>query len=142
MRYYCVIDTNVLVSALLKESSVPGEIVKLIRDDLIVPLLYDDILNEYSDVLFRNHFDFDIKKIKETIDLLFDKGVYITPTKSNEVFIDKDDAIFYEVVLTKRKEVESYLVTGNIKHFPTRYFVVTPREMLKIIEEDKKKTDN
>lgn len=33
-----------------------------------------------------------------------------------------------------RKEQNSYLMTSNIKHFPIRTFVVTPREMLDIIE--------
>ena len=30
---------------------------------------------------------------------------------------------------------DAYLVTGNIKHFPLRPFVVTPREMLTILEQ-------
>lgn len=40
---------------------------------------------------------------------------------------------FYEVVLEKRDE-EAYLVTGNTKHFPKESFVVTPRELLDILE--------
>ncbi len=38
-----------------------------------------------------------------------------------------------EVVMEKRKSDDAYLVTGNIKHFPEKHFVVTPREMLDII---------
>ena len=73
--------------------------------------------------------------------MLIKNGFYLIPTRSYENFIDKDDTVFYEVVLTKRNELQSYLVTGNIKHFPKHYFIVTPREMLEIIEEDKRKTD-
>ena len=40
---------------------------------------------------------------------------------------------FYAVLMEKRKEEEAYLVTGNIKHFPVKTYVVTPREMLDII---------
>lgn len=29
----------------------------------------------------------------------------------------------------------AYLVTGNIKHFPREPFIVTPRELLNILEE-------
>ena len=29
---------------------------------------------------------------------------------------------------------DAYLVTGNIKHFPDKPFVVTPREMIEILE--------
>ncbi len=46
---------------------------------------------------------------------------------------DPKDAVFYEVVMEKRKSNDAYLVTGNIKHFPEKHFVVTPREMFDII---------
>jgi hypothetical protein len=32
---------------------------------------------------------------------------------------------------------DSFLVTGNLKHFPKKPFVVTPAEMLQIIREMK-----
>ena len=34
--------------------------------------------------------------------------------------------------MEERKEEEAYLVTGNIKHFPDKPFIVTPRQMLDI----------
>jgi len=37
--------------------------------------------------------------------------------------------------MEKRKEDDAYLVTGNLKHFPVRTFIVTPREMLDILQE-------
>ena len=39
MKYYAVIDTNVLVSAAMKPESVPGQVVELVLDGVIVPLL-------------------------------------------------------------------------------------------------------
>lgn len=52
--------------------------------------------------------------------------------KSEEYFPDKDDIVFYEVTMS----VESaYLVTGNIKHFPKKSFVVTPSRMVEILQE-------
>ena len=36
--------------------------------------------------------------------------------------------------MTARKDKESYLVTGNSKHFPSKSFVITPREMIDLIE--------
>ena len=44
-----------------------------------------------------------------------------------------DDAIFYEVVMEARETTDAYLVTGNIKHFPVKPYVVTPKEMLDIL---------
>lgn len=51
--------------------------------------------------------------------------------KNNGV-ADMNDAPFYEVVLEKRDD-NAYLVTGNIKHFPKEPFIVTPRELLNIL---------
>ncbi len=47
--------------------------------------------------------------------------------------MDQDDLVFYEVVMEKRDE-DAYLITGNLRHFPIRTFIVTPAEMLKIME--------
>ena len=46
---------------------------------------------------------------------------------------DPKDRVFYEVVMEGRKTEEAYLVTGNIRHFPEKPYVVTPRQMLDII---------
>ncbi|MBQ9157285.1 MAG: hypothetical protein IJ137_10955 [Eubacterium sp.] len=47
---------------------------------------------------------------------------------------DPKDVVFYAVTMEARKADDAYLVTGNIKHFPLKPFVVTPREMLTILE--------
>ena len=44
-----------------------------------------------------------------------------------------DDLIFYEVAMGKRDD-DAYLVTGNQKHYPIRDFIVTPSEMMEIID--------
>ena len=43
-----------------------------------------------------------------------------------------DDLIFYEVAMEKRED--AYLVTGNQKHYPVREFIVTPTEMMRILD--------
>lgn len=45
---------------------------------------------------------------------------------------DMKDVPFYEVVLEKWDD-DAYLVTGNIKHFPKEPYIVTPRELLDIL---------
>jgi predicted nucleic acid-binding protein len=42
VKYFAVIDTNVLVSAALKWKSVPGSIIDLAFNDVIVPLVNKD----------------------------------------------------------------------------------------------------
>ncbi len=44
-----------------------------------------------------------------------------------------DDLIFYEVAMETRDD-DSYLVTGNQKHYPIKDFIVTPAEMIEIIK--------
>lgn len=55
--------------------------------------------------------------------------------KLDEILPDPKDVVFYEVVMEARKERDAYLVTGNRKHFPFKTFIVTPREMLDIINQ-------
>ena len=43
-----------------------------------------------------------------------------------------DDLVFYEVVMEKRED-DAYLITGNLRHFPVRDYIVTPAEMMGII---------
>ena len=39
------------------------------------------------------------------------------------------------VIVSALSQEDSYLVTGNIKHFPKKPFIVTPTEMVAIISE-------
>ncbi len=55
---------------------------------------------------------------------------------TGEVLPDKKDLPFYEVVVEKQEDA-AYLVTGNIKHFPKKSFIVTPKEFLSILNETK-----
>ena len=64
-------------------------------------------------------------------------GIEIFPQPTGEILTDMDDLIFYEVVMEKRDE-DAYLVTGNKKHYPIRNFIVTPVEMMEIIERGKR----
>lgn len=135
MQYYAVIDTNVLVSAMLKFSSVPGRIVNEALGGDIVPLLCDEIIEEYREVLTRTKFKFDLSKVEILISGIIDRGIFIVAKPINETIQDPEDIVFYEVVMESKKDYEkSYLVTGNIKHFPVKPYIVTPREMLDIVE--------
>lgn len=41
---------------------------------------------------------------------------------------------FYEVAMEKRDN-NAYVVTGNKKHYPVKDFIVTPSEMMNILNE-------
>lgn len=133
---YAVIDTNVLVSALLSRSSIanPLLVIRSVLTGNIVPLLNSEIINEYKDVLSRPKFGFKKHIVNELIDAIIDVGYpadRISVTEA-ESFPDIDDVVFYEVAMSVD---DAYLVTGNTKHFPTKPFIVTPAEMVVLLKE-------
>ena len=137
MKYYAVIDTNVLVSSMLTSdpTSTVARIVDAIRQDLMVPMFNESILNEYSAVLLRDRFGFNKDKVEDLIFLIKSKGINCERISVAESFADPDDVVFYEVAMSRE---DSYLVTGNLKHFPKNGRVVSPADMLYIIEYGKR----
>ena len=134
-KCYAVLDTNVLVSALLGASrmSIPTLVLKAVTEGQLIPLYNDEIINEYREVLSRKKFPFDPELIETVIRTIIADGLCMERTKvTDEVFPDPKDLVFYEVALSKE---DSFLVTGNLKHFPKKPFVVSPAEMLQIIRE-------
>ena len=135
MQYYAVIDTNVLVSAMLKFQSVPGQIANEALLGNLIPLLCDEIIAEYREVLSRHKFKFDQNVVNVLIDGIIDRGIFVDAVPVEEIIPDPKDIVFYEVVMEGRKEHDdAYLITGNIKHFPVKPFVLTPKEMLDILQ--------
>lgn len=135
MVYLAVIDTNVLVSALFSkhEDAATVQVVNQIFDGKIIPLYNSDIMEEYREVLRRPKFRFPEVQIQMLLAALVQNGMQIERMESNEILPDPKDLVFYEVALSKREE-NSYLVTGNGKHFPVKPFIVTPNEMLEIMK--------
>lgn len=136
MKYFAVMDTNVMVSAMLKNNSMPALVLKEVLVGNINLLVNDDILSEYLEVLSRKKFHFPIDAVINLIDEIKKRAIYVDATPIEEYMPDPDDAVFYEVVMEARKEVDAYLVTGNLKHFPEKVFVVTPKEMIDIINKE------
>lgn len=133
MKYYAVIDTNVLVSAMLKWNSIPGNIMELAFDGLIIPILNNHIVNEYREVLARPKFHFMKEIIYDVLETIQRQGIYVDAAVIDIELPDLKDRVFYEVVMEKRNTDDAYLIAGNIKHFPVKPFIVTPREMMDII---------
>lgn len=131
-RFYAVFDTNVLVSALLssRKNSPTTKLLDYVIDECIILLYNDDILREYDEVLHRAKFNFSDDRIQIVLDLV-KTGLHLEPTPSGEYFPDEDDRVFYEVSLSKEG---SYMVTGNLRHFPNNAIVVSPADMIQIID--------
>ena len=130
---HAVIDTNVLVSALLtsKSDTATVQVLEAIMNGQIIPLYNEDIISEYEIVLNRPTFLFSEELVCYYINAIKEKGVLALRIESDEVFPDSDDAVFYEVALSVE---DAYVITGNLKHFPKTPIVVTPAQMLEIIK--------
>jgi putative PIN family toxin of toxin-antitoxin system len=121
-----VLDTNVLVSALLTPAGNAGRILNLALDEKLAICLDDRILKEYAVVLRRRKFSFPAQKIDEILDMFVSEGVPVVALPSQGVFPDEADRKFHEVA----KTAEAFLITGNGRHFPAEPFVVSPKEFL------------
>lgn len=106
MKCYAVIDTNVLVSALMSKSddSATVKVMDALLRGRIIPLYHEDIMLEYEDVLHREKFHFSEDRIQMILSSIRTYGVEVFPQPTGEVFTDKDDIIFYEVVMEKRED--------------------------------------
>lgn len=74
--------------------------------------------------------------IDDVIEGILGRAIFGDAESVDAELPDTKDRVFYEVVMEERKREDAYLVTGNIKHFPVKPYVVTPREMLDIILEE------
>ena len=93
MKLYAVIDTNVLVSALLRWDSVPAAVLEQALVGSIVPLLSDEIMKEYEEVLRRKKFPFQEQDIRTLTDGIRKRGVFLDPAKVEDNFPDPKDVI-------------------------------------------------
>ncbi len=130
MKIYAVFDTNILVSAMISKRSDTAVVMAL--DTLlageVTPLYNDEIISEYREVLHREKFHLPEALVDRIIGYIEKTGVPSVRVHSDEVFPDADDVVFYEVALSQE---DSFLVTGNTKHFPKTPIVVTPLDFLK-----------
>jgi uncharacterized protein len=126
-----VIDTNVVVSGLLRAEGVPATILGAIGAGQL-QICYDNrIINEYREVLHRRHFAFDPIEVDKFVNLLEDSGFPVICEPLGVAFPDPDDAMFIETALASDAVC---VVTGNTKHFPPDLCrgvtVITPRRFL------------
>lgn len=132
-----IVDTNIIVSALIKQGSNPELILSLVLSGKFVQIcISDDIFTEYREVLsygkFKKHLD--SGKIKTLLSQIKRVGLQINPHIPVTESKDLSDNKFLECALEAKAD---FLITGNIKHFPSKKFrdthIVTPKEFLVLI---------
>lgn len=112
-----VIDTNVLVSGLLKMHSTSAAVLHLVLEGKI-KIAYDiRIIDEYRDVLKRDKFGFKNEQVEAIIEHVKAEGISVVAGPIASSLPDKDDSPFLEVALAGGVK---FLITGNKKHFPQK----------------------
>jgi putative PIN family toxin of toxin-antitoxin system len=125
-----VLDTNVIVSALLCPHSLPAKILGLVLNGTIEMVYDNNVLTEYIDVLNRDKFKMDRETIKAVLDFIKNDGEYIISIPQNIQLVDEDDKIFYELYKIGGAD---FPITGNIRHFPKEKNIATPRGFMETI---------
>ncbi len=135
MIFHAVIDTNVLVSALLNMHSNPGKILLSVFIGKTIPILNDEIMNEYREVLVRENFHFPKDQVVIVLKRIIASGLNIL-AQSNEYpeVVDSKDRCFYAVTMAGRDAYNAMLVTGNLRHFPQKPYIVTPAQFVSMLQ--------
>ncbi len=129
---YAVIDTNVIVSALITkhDDAATYKVLTHVVQGHVIPLYNGEIIDEYKDVLSRVKFHLPQSEIDRVLDYIYAHGIVMNRTAFDEIMPDEDDRVFYEISLSKE---DSFLVTGNLKHYPISPKVVSPSEFVKLM---------
>ena len=99
--------------------------------------MYDaDIIAEYEEVLHREKFPILPDAASALISYIIENGVEASRADFAESMPDEDDRVFYEVSLSVE---DSFLVTGNFKHYPQTPKVISPADFLKVMLKAAKK---
>jgi putative PIN family toxin of toxin-antitoxin system len=126
-----VLDTNVLVSALLRPQSLPGRVLDRVLARQVTLALDRRIFNEYQDVLFRPEFALPPDAVSTLLEFVWQSSERVQAVSLPIRLPDPDDVMFIEVAVSALADA---LVTGNLKHFPPGQRhgvrVLNPREWL------------
>lgn len=110
-----MLDTNVLVSALISSFGSPGRVLNLaLAGELTIA--YDDrILTEWRSVLYREKFGFTKRDVESLLEFFETEGIRVNAPSLRIELPDMDDVPFLEVA----HGAEAVLITGNLKHYPS-----------------------
>jgi len=129
-----VLDTNVIVSGILRSFSKASLILTLIADGT-VQVAYDlRLLSEYRDVLNRPKFNFAKENVEAFLTQVEQEGFLVSVKPLKIHLPDPDDEPFLEVAVARKVEA---IVTGNKRHFPKKEYrgvrILSPAEFLEAV---------
>lgn len=114
-----VLDTNVLVSGLIRPAGNEALIITATHHGVVLPCFSAEILDEYAAVLIRPKFAFPAADVSALIAMLKRNGEMFAPASADITSPDPSDAKFIDCALAAQAE---FLITGNKRHFPQRTY--------------------
>ncbi|MBM4035965.1 MAG: putative toxin-antitoxin system toxin component, PIN family [Planctomycetes bacterium] len=128
-----VLDTNVLVSALMTAGGTCDQILRLAFRGVVKLCLDARVLNEHAKVLPRPKFRIRPERVARTLDFLRAEAEAVTAMPLTIELPDDSDLPFLEVAA----QAQAILVTGNLRHFPedrrAGVTVLSPRQFLDLL---------
>ena len=114
---YAVIDTNVIVASLLTRNhdSATARVMNAVYEGKVIPLVCDEILGEYEEVLHRAQLKLDPAKCDYILSLIRDQAEPMHPVHTDASMPDEDDRVFFEVALAGQDVFE-----GGFRRFAIR----------------------
>lgn len=127
-----VLDTNVLVSAMLSGGGAPDMALQLVLQGAATVLADSRVLAEYDEITARPLFAFDEDERRLLLDTLAAIAEPVVTRPLRLTLPDSDDRVFVEVAVAGRADA---IVTGNVRHFVPRrgrlpVAVLTPRQFV------------
>lgn len=127
-----VVDTNMIVSGLLKAGTPPAMVLNLAVSESIRMLVNETMLFEYETVLGREKFGFDPDAIAALMSFIRHESEHVVTTPAAKSTADPDDQAFYDIAITGHAD---YLITGNTVHFPDEEWILTPRRFIEVVRQ-------
>jgi putative PIN family toxin of toxin-antitoxin system len=125
-----VLDTNIIVSALLQPLGPPAHVFLLALGDTVQMCVSGAVFAEYEEVIRRPRLRRTEDTILSVLAAVKTKAYWVKPSEPVRACSDPDDDVFLEC---SQASGAAYLnlVTGNVRDFPTHWLgteVVTPRQ--------------
>ncbi len=135
IKAFAVLDTNVLVSAVISSSGYPYDILRLIQSGNVIPIYDERMLNEYKEVFHYDKLKISEETFQQTFTLILKSGLLIQDVETTKAqLLDQSDIPFFEVKESS-EEFDSVLVTGNLKHYPEQRDIITPKEFILLLDQ-------
>lgn len=109
-----LLDTNILVSALISSKSKPAKLLSHWKENKFNLVTSDVLLKEFSEVIRRprikEKYKITDKEIKELEKVILDKAIFVPTSGQTNLCRDSDDNVILETAIVGKA---NYVVTGD-----------------------------